>query len=79
MKKTVNSKETNFKEQANFSLPIAYNKILRMFVITLRIKFKKTEIRKIIFRSKWRCIKGAKSPIKITPDRGTKITKVVDD
>ncbi len=39
-----------------------YNKILRMFVITLRLKFKKTEIRKIIFRSKWRCIKGAKSP-----------------
>jgi hypothetical protein len=50
-----------------------------MFVITLRLKFKKTEIRKIIFRSKWRCIKEAKSPIKITPDRGTKITKVVDD
>ena len=50
-----------------------------MFVITLRLKFKKTEIRKIIFRSKWRCIKGVKSPKKITPDRDTKITKVVDD
>ena len=37
------------------------------------------KIRKIIFRSKWRCIKGAKFPIKITPDRVTKITKVVDD
>ena len=64
---------------SKFILPIAYNKILRMFVITLRLKFKKTEIRKIIFRSKWRCIKGSKSPIKITPDRVTKITKVVDD
>ena len=50
-----------------------------MFVITLRLKFKKTEIRKIIFRSKWRCINGAKSPKKIPPDRDTKITKVVDD
>jgi hypothetical protein len=49
-----------------------------MFVITLRLKFKKTEIRKIIFRCKWWYIKGAKSPKKITPDRGTKITKVVD-
>ena len=64
---------------SKFILPIAYNKILRMFVITLRLKFKKTEIRKIIFRSKWRYIKGAKSPKKITPDRGIKITKVVDD
>ena len=35
-----------------------------MFVITLRLKFKKTEIRKIIFRSKWRYIKGEKSPKK---------------
>ena len=79
MKKTVNSKETNFKEQANLVCILRITNILRMFVIPLRIKFKKTEIRKIIFRSKWRCIKGAKSPIKITPDRGTKITKVVDD
>ena len=48
MKKTVNSKETNFKEQANLVCLLRITNILRMFVIPLRIKFKKTEIRKII-------------------------------
>jgi|694.fasta_scaffold89856_3 hypothetical protein len=34
---------TNFIKQANFSLPIAYNKILQMFVITCLLKFRKTK------------------------------------
>jgi len=33
----------SFKDQANFSLPIAYNKILQMFVITCLLKFRKTK------------------------------------
>jgi hypothetical protein len=50
-----------------------------MFVITLRLKFKKTEIRKIIFRCKWWYIKGDKVPYKIVPDRDVKISKDSDD
>jgi hypothetical protein len=34
---------TNFIKQANFSLPIAYNKILQIFVITCLLKFRKTK------------------------------------
>jgi hypothetical protein len=48
-------------------------------VITLSFKFKKIEIRKIIFRSKWGYIKGGKAPYKIVPDRDAKISKDSDD
>jgi len=46
LNKVGDSKKTNFTKQANQSLPIAYNKILRMFVITLIFKFKEKEIKK---------------------------------
>ena len=43
LNKVGDSKKTNFTKQANFGLPIAYNKILQMFVITCLLKFRKTK------------------------------------
>ena len=58
---------------------IAYNKILRMFVINFKFQIqKKHKSEKLFFRSKWGVLRG-QSPLKITPDRDTKIANVADD
>ena len=50
-----------------------------MFVINFKFQIqKKHKSEKLFFRSKWGVLRG-QSPLKITPDRDTKIANVADD
>ncbi len=68
----------NFKEQANFSLPIAYNKILRMFVINFKFQIQENINQKNYFLGISGGVLRGQSPLNITPDRDTKMANVVD-
>lgn len=60
-------------------MPIAYNKILRMFVINFKFQIqKKHKSEKLFLGISGRVLRG-QSPLKIIPERDTKIANVADD
>ena len=60
-------------------MPIAYNKILRMFVIHFKFQIQENINQKNYFLGISGDVLRGQSPLNITPDRDTKMAKVVDD
>ena len=60
-------------------LQIAYNKILRMFVIHFKFQIQKKHKSEKLFLGVSGGVLRGQRPLKITPDRDAKIVKVVDN
>ena len=60
-------------------LQIAYNKILRMFVIHFKFQIQKKHKSEKLFLGVSGGVLRGQSPLKFPPDRDTKIANVADD